>query len=42
MSEKEIKKELIKSGIHIKSYQIQLLKDMYVFSSLGGIKINKE
>ena len=42
MSDKEIKEKLLKKGITIKSNKQQLLKDMYIFSELGGIKIHKE
>ena len=42
MSDKEIKGKLLKKGITIKSNKQQLLKDMYIFSELGGIKIHKE
>ena len=42
MSDKEIKEKLSKKGITIKSNKQQLLKDMYIFSELGGIKIHKE
>ena len=42
MSTKDIKEKLSKKGITIKSNKQQLLKDMYIFSELGGIKIHKE
>ena len=42
MSNEEIKKELIKEGIEVKSNKKQLLKDIYMFSSMGGITINRE
>ena len=42
MSNKDIKEKLSKKGITIKSNKQQLLKDMYIFSELGGIKIHKE
>jgi hypothetical protein len=42
MSIKDIKEKLSKKGITIKSNKQQLLKDMYIFSELGGIKIHKE
>jgi hypothetical protein len=42
MSEEEMKKELLSNGIEIKGSKNKLLKDIYMFSSLGGIKIQKE
>ena len=42
MSDDKIKKELLKQGIEIKSNKKQLLKDIYMFSSMGGIKVHKE
>ena len=42
MSDDSIKKELLKEGIEIKSNKQQLLKDIYMFSAMGGIKIRKE
>ena len=42
MSDKSIKEKLSKNGIIINSNKKQLLRDMYVFSELGGIKIHKE
>ena len=42
MSNEEIKKELLNDGIEIKGNKSQLLKDIYMFSNMGGIKINKE
>ena len=42
MKNEDIKKELLKNGIEIKSNKKQLLKDIYMFSSMGGIRINKE
>ena len=42
MSDKSLKEELLKDGIEIKSNKNGLLKDMYMFSQLGGIKIHKE
>jgi len=42
MSDKSIKEKLLENGIIIKSNKKQLLRDMYVFSELGGIKIHKE
>ena len=42
MSDESIKQELLKSGIVIKGNQKQLMRDIYVFSNLGGIKIHKE
>lgn len=42
MSEEEMKKELLSNGIEIKGTKNKLLKDIYMFSSLGGIKIQKE
>jgi hypothetical protein len=42
MSEDEMKKELLSNGIEIKGNKNKLLKDIYMFSSLGGIKIQKE
>ena len=37
-----IKKELLKDGIEIKSDKLNILRDMYIFSSMGGIKIHQE
>ena len=34
--------ELLKKGIDIKSNKKNLLKDIYIFSSMGGITIHKE
>ena len=42
LSEEEMKKELLSNGIEIKGNKNKLLKDIYMFSSLGGIKIQKE
>ena len=42
MSDDKIKDELLKSGIIIKGNQQQLMRDIYVFSNLGGINIRKE
>ena len=42
MSNEEIREKLLNDGIEIKSNKNKLLKDIYMFSSLGGIKINKE
>ena len=42
MSDDKIKEELLKSGIIIKGNQKQLMRDIYVFSNLGGINIRKE
>ena len=42
MSEEQMKKELLSNGIEIKGTKNKLLKDIYMFSSLGGIKIQKE
>ena len=42
MSDDKIKKELLKQGIDIKSNKKQLLKDIYLFSSMGGINVHKE
>ena len=42
MSDETIKKELLKNGIEIKTNNNKLLKDMYMFSNMGGIRINKE
>ena len=42
LSEDEMKKQLKKKGIDIKSNNKSLLKDIYLFSSLGGIRIHKE
>jgi hypothetical protein len=42
LSEDEMKKELLSKGIEIKGTKNKLLKDIYMFSSLGGIKIQKE
>ena len=42
MSDDSIKEELLKSGIIIKGNQKQLMRDIYVFSNLGGINIKKE
>ena len=42
LSEEEMKKDLLSNGIEIKGTKNKLLKDIYMFSSLGGIKIQKE
>ena len=42
MTDDEIKKNLLKNGIEIKGNHTQLMRDIYVFSNLGGIKIHKE
>ena len=42
MSDDEMKKDLLKQGIEIKSKNKKLLKDIYLFSSLGGIKVHRE
>ena len=42
MSDKSLKEELLKEGIKIKSNKKSLLKDIYMFSMMGGIKIHKE
>ena len=42
MSEEQMKKELLSNGIEIKGTKNKLLKDIYMFSLLGGIKIQKE
>lgn len=42
MSDENIKTELLKNGIEIKTNNNKLLKDMYMFSNMGGIRINKE
>ena len=42
MSNNQIKQELRKDGIEIKGDNTKLLRDIYVFSNLGGIKIHKE
>ena len=42
LSEEEMKKELLSNGIEIKGNKNKLLKDIYMFSSMGGIKIQKQ
>ena len=42
MDNNMIKKELLKDGIEIKSDKSNILRDMYIFSSMGGIKIHQE
>ena len=42
VSDNEMKKELLSNGIEIKGTKNKLLKDIYMFSLLGGIKIQKE
>ena len=42
MSDDKIKQELLKSGIIIKGNKKKLMRDIYVFSNLGGINIRKE
>ena len=42
MTNDQIKKELLNEGIEINSDKNKLLKDIYMFTSMGGIKINKE
>ena len=41
-SQNNLKKELEKKGIHLKSNNKQLINDMYLFSSLGGITIKND
>ena len=42
VSTDEMKKELLSNGIEIKGTKNKLLKDIYMFSLLGGIKIKRE
>jgi hypothetical protein len=42
MSDDKIKQELEKKGIIIQGNQKQLMRDIFVFSNLGGIKVHKE
>lgn len=42
LSEDSMKKELLKEGIEIKGNHKKILRDIYAFSKLGGIKIHKE
>lgn len=42
MSDNSIKNELLKKGIEIKGNHKKLLRDIYLFTNLGGIKIHKE
>ena len=42
MSDENIRKELMKNGIEIKAKNNKLLKDLYMFSNMGGIRISKE
>ena len=42
MSDDKIKEELLKNGIIIKGDKKKLMRDIYVFSNLGGINIRKE
>ena len=42
LSNNSLKEELLKKGIEIKSNKKNLLKDIYMFSAMGGIKIHKE
>lgn len=42
MSDDKIKQELEKKGIIIQGNQKQLMRDIFVFSNLGGIKVRKE
>ena len=42
VSDDEMKKELLSNGIEIKGTKNKLLKDIYMFSLLGGIRIQKE
>ena len=42
MTNNELKKELLNNGIEIKGNKQKLLKDIYMFSSMGGIKIHRE
>lgn len=42
LSENSMKKELLKEGIEIKGNHTKILRDIYAFSKLGGIKIHKE
>lgn len=42
MSDNSIKNELLKNGIEIKGNHKKLLRDIYLFTNLGGIKIHKE
>ena len=41
LSDEFIKQELLKKGIEIKGNQKQLMRDIYVFSNMGGIKVRK-
>jgi len=41
LSDKEIKEALFKKGITIKGSNNKLLRDMYLFSEFGGIRIHK-
>lgn len=42
MSDNSIKNELLKNGIEIKGNHKKLMRDIYLFTNLGGIKIHKE
>jgi hypothetical protein len=42
VSASEMKKELLSNGIEIKGTKNKLLKDIYMFSLMGGIKIQRE
>ena len=42
LSENKIRENLLKNGISIKSNNKKLLKDLYVFSNMGGITVNRE
>jgi len=42
LTDDSMKKELLKGGIEIKSNHKKILRDIYAFSKLGGIKIHKE
>ena len=42
VSADEMKKELLSNGIEIKGTKNKLLKDIYMFSLMGGIKIQRE
>ena len=42
LSENKMRENLQRNGISIKSKNKKLLKDLYIFSNMGGITVNKE
>ncbi len=42
ISDASMKEELLKEGIEIKGNKKNILRDIYMFSKLGGIKVHRE